>query len=499
MLLSDLLRGKEMALMFATTEKNVEITGITADSRNVEPGFLFAALPGAQTEGARFIPQALRQGAAAILGAPELKKAFPDSDAEFLPAENSRKAFAMLAARFHDAQPRKIAAVTGTNGKSSVVGFARQIWEHLGVRAASLGTLGLEPPLEIPDADADVQTSPLTTPDPARLHHLLAGLAAQKIDHLAMEASSHGLEQFRLDGVHVSVAVFTTLSRDHLDYHGSTEAYLAAKLRLFSEVLDKNGTAVLNADDAACDRFQEACTKRGIRILRYGENGDALRLLESRPVANGQDIVCEIFGKTTRFHLPLVGVFQAKNALAALGLVHATGADAEQALATLPRLCPIPGRMERIGKLANGAQIHVDYAHTPDALANALRALRPYATGRLVVLFGCGGDRDRGKRPEMGAVADALADAVFITDDNPRNEDAATIRQEILVASRKGKEIPDRCLAIHAAIESLGADDVLLIAGKGHEQGQIVNAEILPFDDREVARNAMSAIGDTPQ
>ncbi|PCJ60108.1 MAG: UDP-N-acetylmuramoyl-L-alanyl-D-glutamate--2,6-diaminopimelate ligase [Rhodospirillaceae bacterium] len=496
MRLSDLLRDEEMALMFATTGKNVEITGITADSRNVEPGFLFAALPGAQTDGARFVPQALRQGAVAILGAPALKTAFPDSGAEFLPAENARKAFAMIAAHFCGAQPRQIAAVTGTNGKSSVVGFARQIWEHLGVRAASLGTLGLEPPLA---SDTGAQASPLTTPDPVRLHKLLAELATQKIDHLAMEASSHGLEQFRLDGVRVSIAVFTTFSRDHLDYHGSLEAYLAAKLRLFSELLDENGTAVLNADDAAFDSVQAICVQRGVRIFSYGEKGDALRLLESRPVADGQDVACEILGKKTRFHLPLVGAFQAKNALAALGLVHAAGADMANALAILPKLRPIPGRMETIGRLANGAQIHVDYAHTPDALANALRALRPYAAGRLVVLFGCGGNRDRGKRPEMGAVADALADAVFVTDDNPRNEDASAIRQDILIASRKGKEIPDRRLAIHAAIESLGAGDVLLIAGKGHEQGQIVNAETLPFDDRDIARNAISATGDTPK
>ncbi len=496
MRLSDLLRDEETALMFATTEKNVEITGITADSRNVEPGFLFAALPGAQTDGARFVPQALRQGAVAILGAPELKTAFPDSDAAFLPAENSRKAFATIAARFCGAQPRTIAAVTGTNGKSSVVGFARQIWEHLGVRAASLGTLGLEPPLA---SDVDTKASPLTTPDPARLHHLLAAIAAQKIDHLAMEASSHGLEQFRLDGVHVSIAVFTTFSRDHLDYHGSLDAYLAAKLRLFSELLNESGIAVLNADDAAFENFQAVCIQRGVRIFSYGEKGDALRLLESRPVAGGQDITCEILGQTTQIHLPLVGAFQASNALAALGLVHAAGAEMAKALATLPKLCPIPGRMETVGALANGAQIHVDYAHTPDALANALRALRPYAKNRLVVLFGCGGDRDRGKRPEMGAVADALADGVFVTDDNPRNEDANAIRQDILIASRKGKEIPDREQAIHAAIESLTAGDVLLIAGKGHEQGQIVNAEILPFDDREIARNAMAATGDTPE
>lgn len=473
--------------MFGTTGKDVEIAGITADSRAVMPGFLFAALPGTKTQGAHFIPQALRQGAVAILGAPELQAAIPSDVPVFLPAENPRKAFALLAARFYQTQPRTIAAVTGTNGKSSVVGFARQIWEHLDVPAASLGTLGLEPPV------ATTGGAALTTPDPAALHHLLGELAAQKIDHLAMEASSHGLEQFRLDGVRLRVAVFTTFSRDHLDYHGSTKAYLAAKLRLFTELLDKNGVAVLNADDAAFDAFQDACKKRSLRILRYGKKGDVLRLIESRPAKGGQDVICEIFGEQTQFHLPLVGAFQAANALAALGLVHGAGADVKKAIKALPELCGIPGRMETLGTLPNGAEIHVDYAHTPDALASALRALRPYTKGRLFVLFGCGGNRDRGKRPEMGAVADMLADAVFVTDDNPRDEDAAAIRREILLASRKGKEIPDRRQAIHGAIDALQAGDVLLIAGKGHEQGQIIGADILPFDDREISREAMRA------
>ena len=490
MRLSDLLHDEETALMFATTGKNVEITGITADSRNVEPGFLFAALPGAQTDGARFIPQALRQGAVAILGAPELKTAFPDSDAAFLASENSRKAFATIAARFCGAQPRTIAAVTGTNGKSSVVGFARQIWERLGVRGASLGTLGLEPPLA---SDADTKASPLTTPDPARLHHLLAELAAQKIDHLAMEASSHGLEQFRLDGVRVSIAVFTTFSRDHLDYHGSLDAYLAAKLRLFSELLDENGTAVLNADDAAFDHFQAICVQRGVRLFSYGEKGDALRLLESRPVAGGQDITCEILGKATQLHLPLVGAFQANNALAALGLVHAAGAKMAKALATLPKLRPIPGRMETVGRLANGAHIHVDYAHTPDALANALRALRPYAKNRLVVLFGCGGDRDRGKRPQMTAAALRGADRLVATSDNPRHESPDAILDDMLAGCQDSRvtRIVERREAIAHAIANADPDDVVLIAGKGHETTQTIGDEVLPFDDRVEARAAL--------
>ena len=475
--------------MFEATGEDVEVSGITADSRHVKPGFLFAALPGTKTDGAHFAAEALRQGAVAILGTPALKSGLPENAPAFLSADNPRQAFATLAARFYGTQPRKIAAVTGTNGKSSVVGFARQIWEHAGLRAASLGTLGLEPPV------ASAEGTALTTPDPARLHALLAELAAQKIDHVALEASSHGLEQFRLDGVRLCAAVFTTLSRDHLDYHGTMDAYLAAKLRLFSELLDEDGTAILNADDAACGAFEKACTQRGLSVLRYGEKGDGLRLIESVPTEDGQDVRFEIFGKEACVPLALIGAFQAKNALAALGLAHATGVEAGAALAALAALRGVPGRMEALGRIANGARVYVDYAHTPDALAHALGTLRPYAKARLHVLFGCGGDRDRGKRPEMGAIADALADAVYVTDDNPRNEDAATIRQEILVASRKGKEIAGRAQAIHAAIEGLQAGDALLIAGKGHEQGQILGAEILPFDDREVARAAMGING----
>lgn len=471
--------------------KDVAITGLAADSRHVAPGFLFAALPGTQTDGARFIPEALRRGAVAILGAPKLKEA-PPKNAALLVAENPRRAFATLAARFYAAQPETVAAVTGTNGKSSVAGFARQIWEGLGLPAASLGTLGLEPAL------AETAGLSLTTPDPVLLHHLLAELAGRKIDHLAMEASSHGLEQFRLDGVRIRIAIFTTLSRDHLDYHGSMAAYLNAKLRLFRELLAEKGTAVLNADDAACDAFAAACAERKIKILRYGEKGRDLRLLESTPSDDGQDVVCEILGKKKAFHLPLVGVFQAKNVLAALGAVLAAGGDMAKALAILPGLRGIAGRMESVGRLPNGGRVFVDYAHTPDALAHALRALKPYAKRRLCVVFGCGGNRDRGKRPEMGAIADALADTVFVTDDNPRNEDAAAIRREILLASRKGQEIADRGEAIQAAIASLEAGDVLLIAGKGHERGQIVGTRVLPFDDREFAKATLRRAGGNP-
>ncbi|MCE2509962.1 MAG: UDP-N-acetylmuramoyl-L-alanyl-D-glutamate--2,6-diaminopimelate ligase [Alphaproteobacteria bacterium] len=474
--------------MFETMGEDVKIVGITADSRNVEPGFLFAALPGTKTEGTRFVPDALKAGAVAVLGTEQLETL---EGATRVVTENPRRAFARIAARFYQAQPRVIAAVTGTNGKSSVVGFARQIWEASGERAASLGTLGLEPPV------ASAKGATLTTPDPAQLHRLLAELAANQIDHLAIEASSHGLEQFRLDGVRLSVAVFTTLSRDHLDYHGSAEAYLAAKQRLFAELLPEGGAAVLNADDAAFNAFADLCAKRGLRTLTYGEGGEDFRLLESRPAGDGQEITCRLLDQRQTFHLPLVGAFQAKNVLAALGLVHAAGGDVQAGLKALPELGGIAGRMEAVGRLANGARVYVDYAHTPDALTHALAALRPYTKARLGVVFGCGGERDRGKRPEMGAIADALADVVFVTDDNPRHEDAAAIRREILIASRKGREIAERGEAIATAIAALQADDVLLIAGKGHETGQVVGDATRPFDDRETAKAAIRTQGGT--
>lgn len=488
MRLSDLLRSEEGDVMFETTGEDVEVTGITSDSRNVKPGFLFAALAGTKTEGTRFITDAVEAGASVILGTSALKA---DKRFSRIVTENPRQALAKIAARFYRVQPRVIAAVTGTNGKSSVVGFAREIWEQSCERAASLGTLGLKPPM------STAEGSTLTTPDPALLHRLLAELVANKIDHLAIEASSHGLDQCRLDGLRLSVAVFTGLSRDHLDYHGSLKSYLNAKLRLFSELLPKEATAVLNADDEAFNIFNDACVKRGLRILTYGEKGEDLRLLESTPSDEGQDVVFEIFGKRESLHFPFVGLFQVKNVLAALGLVHAAGGNVATGVAALPSLRGIAGRMEAMGVLSNGARVYVDYAHTPDALTHALSALRPHTKARLCVVFGCGGDRDRGKRPEMGAIADALADLVFVTDDNPRFEDAAVIRQEILVASRKGKEIADRGQAIMTAVQALEANDVLLIAGKGHELGQIVGDATLPFDDCAVAKQAIRAERDT--
>jgi UDP-N-acetylmuramoyl-L-alanyl-D-glutamate--2,6-diaminopimelate ligase len=395
-----------------------------------------------------------------------------------------------MAARFFRAQPRTIAAVTGTNGKTSVASFTRQIWSHGGIQAASIGTLGLiAPGVERPGA--------LTTPDPVSLHQILSDLAADGVDHLAMEASSHGLDQYRLDGVRVTIAGFTNLSRDHLDYHRTMEAYLKAKLRLFASVMQPGGTAVLNADVPEFDAIKSVCAARGHRVMSYGRAGDDIALEASSPTPRGQALRLRIGGKAHDIEIPLAGSFQAANVLCALSMAIAGGADEDDALEALPTLIGAKGRMERVAEL-NGAPVYVDYAHTPDALENVLNALRPHAAGRLIVVFGCGGDRDAGKRPIMGDIAARLADVVFVTDDNPRTENADAIRWAILGGIPKtaapAREIGDRAAAIAAALRELEPGDVLLLAGKGHERGQIVGDKVLPFDDSEVARNAVADI-----
>ena len=417
----------------------VEITGLGADSRAIQPGFLFAALPGSRTDGRRFIAEALARGAAAVLTGPD--PAGIEIGVPLIVDPDPRRRLALIAARFHGRQPRCIVAVTGTSGKTSVASFAMQLWTQLGLRAASLGTLGLVAPGGRGD-------SGLTTPDPVRLHALLAELAADGVEHLALEASSHGLDQRRLDGVHLRAGAFTNLSRDHFDYHGSLEGYLAAKRRLFSELLPPGGTAVLNADQPEFAPLAAVCRQRGIAVLDYGERAKRLRLVERRPEADGQSITFALDGRQHALRTPLVGAFQASNLLAALGLVLATGADSEVAAPLLGRLEGAPGRMQRIGFHPSGAPVFVDYAHKPDALAKVLDALRPHTEQRLVVVFGCGGDRDRGKRPEMGAIAAARADRVYVTDDNPRSEDPAAIRRAILDACPGAVEIGDRRAAI---------------------------------------------------
>ena len=475
---------------------DVDIAGLTADSRTVEPGYLFAALPSSAADGRAFIADALARGAAVVLAPTGTGWPPPGDaphDAALLTADNPRRVLAKLAARFSARQPRTIGAVTGTNGKTSVVTFARQIWQALGHSAASMGTLGLDAPGFAPGAS-------LTTPDPVALHRQLAALADAGVDHLAIEASSHGLDQCRLDGVELTAAVFTNLSRDHLDYHRDMAGYLAAKQRLFATLLPAGATAVLNADAPEFAQLARICRNAGQRILGYGRAGAELRLDAQTPTAAGQRLRLTAAGTPHTVTLPLVGGFQAHNALAALGLVIAAADDVDRAaaIAALSGLSGVRGRLERIAGHPAGAAIFVDYAHTPDALETVLRAVRPHVGGRLVVVFGAGGDRDPGKRPLMGAVCARLADRAIVTDDNPRTEDAATIRAAIMAACPGATEIGDRAAAIDAGIDTLAADDALIVAGKGHEPGQIVGDRVLDFDDATVARAAIRARGGQP-
>ncbi|MBW7851163.1 MAG: UDP-N-acetylmuramoyl-L-alanyl-D-glutamate--2,6-diaminopimelate ligase [Rhodospirillales bacterium] len=459
----------------------LEIAGLTADSRQVRPGFLFAALTGTRSDGRSFIADAVARGAVAVLATPGT-----DPHGALLVAdENPRRRLALMAARFYGNQPATVAAVTGTNGKTSVAAFTRQIWRHSGFASASMGTLGIQAP------GGDVPGS-LTTPDSVTLHRALAQLAEDGVTHVALEASSHGLEQHRLDGLRLAAAAFTNLSRDHLDYHPDMEAYAAAKLRLFEELLPAGGGAVVNAESPLAGRIAEIGRRRAHRVLTFGDAAGAdIRLVARRPDAAGQSLSLALLGRALEIHLPLPGAFQASNALCALGLAIACGADPRTAAEALADLEGVPGRLQRVGS----APVYVDYAHTPDALETVLKALRPHCSGRLVVVFGCGGDRDSGKRPQMGAVAAALADSAIVTDDNPRTEDAAAIRHQVLSGCPAAREIGDRAQAIAAAIADLDDGDVLLIAGKGHERGQIVGSTVLHFDDYEVARAALAAEG----
>ncbi|MBI3447181.1 MAG: UDP-N-acetylmuramoyl-L-alanyl-D-glutamate--2,6-diaminopimelate ligase [Magnetospirillum sp.] len=463
---------------------DVEIAGLTADSRAVAPGFLFAALSGSKADGSAFIPDALAAGAAAVLASETAHLDLPAAIALIRDA-NPRRRFALMAARFHQTQPAAMVAVTGTNGKTSTAIFTRRLWEILGAKAAAIGTLGIIAP-------GWDNAGGLTTPDPAALHADLARLAAMGITHACMEASSHGLDQYRLDGVRLSAAAFTNLTRDHLDYHRDMDGYAAAKLRLFAEVLPEGATAVINADSQLAPRLVELCVKRGIKPLGFGRAATDLRLLEAHPTAAGQDLQLELFGRPVTIHLPLAGRFQAENALAALGLVIAAGADPLLAARALEQLEGVPGRLQKVAVRANGAPVFVDYAHTPDALETVLKALKPHASRRLVVVFGCGGDRDPGKRPLMGAIGCRLADAMIVTDDNPRSEDPALIRAAVRGVCPGGIEIADRREAIRTAVTGLQKGDLLVIAGKGHETGQIVGDTVLPFDDATEAHDAVT-------
>ena len=462
------------------------IEGVTADSRKVRPGFLFAALPGSKVDGRTFIDNALKAGAAAVLAADDVAGV----SAPVIQALDVRRAYALAAGAFYAAQPPICVAVTGTNGKTSVAAFCRQIFDHLGHKAASMGTLGVA---LSPRAGGEQLTPPgLTTPDAADIAERLAELSRRGVTHLAMEASSHGVDQRRLDWVHLAAAGFLNLTQDHLDYHGSMDAYRAAKLRLFESLLPRGRTAVLNADSDAYGAFAAAAVASGQSVLSVGEAGQGLRLLERRAAPEGQLLTISAFGETLQTILPLAGAFQASNALVAAGLCIAAGAKPAAVIEALAHIQGAPGRLQRIGSGPRGGEAYVDYAHTPDGLVTVLSALRPHAKGRLIVVFGAGGDRDRTKRPLMGKAAIQGADLVFVTDDNPRSEEPGSIRAAILAAAPGAREIGDRRQAIRAAAAELKDGDVLVVAGKGHEQGQIVGAEVLPFDD---AAEVAAALG----
>jgi UDP-N-acetylmuramoyl-L-alanyl-D-glutamate--2,6-diaminopimelate ligase len=467
--------------------EETEISAITADSRTVVPGALFAALPGARADGTNYAREAIEKGAAAILA--PTGAALEDLKVPVLRADDPRRVLALMAARLHPGQPSVAVAVTGTSGKTSVVEFTRQIFAALGYRAASLGTIGLVSP------DGAVYGA-LTTPDPVSMHRLLSDLAGSGVTHLAFEASSHGLDQRRLDGVQLAAAAFTNLGRDHLDYHSTMEDYLAAKLRLFNTLLEPGRPAVINADDPWAARVIETCRRRGHSVLTTGFGGELLRIVGLEPVGFAQRLRIAYQTSVFELVLPLLGEYQASNALVAAGIAVAVGEHPGRVIGTLAGLKGVKGRLEIVGTVRGGLVV-VDYAHKPDALEAALKTLRPFARANLVCIFGCGGDRDRGKRPMMGRIAIENADRVIITDDNPRTEDAAAIRGEILAGAPGAVEIGDRRAAIGAGIEGIGEGDVVLIAGKGHETGQIIGDKTVPYSDHEAARAAIEALTST--
>ena len=471
MWLTDLIPGA------VGTTSPARVTGFAIDHRKVAPGTVFGAFKGARFNGEDFIGQAVADGAVAIVAAPEASV----TGAVHVADPEPRRAFAALAARFFAPFPDTTVAVTGTNGKTSTVELVRQLWRMAGFHAASIGTLG------VTTADEQVSTG-LTTPDIVTFLSNMAGLRREGVTHAAFEASSHGLSQYRTEGLPVRAAAFTNLSRDHLDYHGTMEDYFAAKLRLFNEVVDQDGTAVVWADDPRSADVMAAVSKRGVRLLSVGSVGETIRLLDRTPTALGQALRIEIDGKVRELRLPLIGAYQAANALVAAALVIATGGEIELTLSNLQRVAPVRGRLERAAITKSGAPVYIDYAHTPDGLEAAIAALRPHARDRLITVFGAGGDRDTGKRPLMGEVATRLSDRTFVTDDNPRSEDPAAIRRDVMAGAPGAIEIGGRRAAIAAAISEAEGGDIVLIAGKGHEQGQIVGDRVLPFDDVAVAR-----------
>lgn len=469
------------------------IKGITPDSRRVRTGFLFAALRGSRQDGHAYIADAVRNGATHILVARGAVLPLEAQHATIIESDSPEHDFSLMAARFYGAQPGTIVAVTGTNGKTSTAHFVQQIWAMRGKKAASLGTLGVR-------GTGVVKSGSMTTPDAVALHEGLADLAAAGITHLAMEASSHGLKQHRLDGVVLRAAGFTNLTRDHLDYHPDMADYFAAKARLFADILPAGGVAVLNADVPEYAALSDLCARRGVKILSYGIGGGDLRLIDRAPRPGGQTVSLSVMGQAYTLTVPLVGAFMVMNALCALGLVLAAEEEDEQNIADivacLERLEGAPGRLQLVPGHPRGAAVYVDYAHTPDALENILHALRPHTKKNLVCLFGCGGDRDPGKRAMMGEISTRLADKTIITDDNPRSEDPAHIRAQIMAAAPGAVEIGNRRTAIHQAIADLQPGDVLVLAGKGHEQGQIFATHTDPFDDVAEAASAIQKLTD---
>jgi UDP-N-acetylmuramoyl-L-alanyl-D-glutamate--2,6-diaminopimelate ligase len=461
----------------AGIDSDSAVTGFALDHRKVARGNIFGAFRGARFNGEDFIGEAVKRGAVAVVARPDADVA----GVTFLSAYEPRKLFADLAARYFEPYPDTVVAVTGTNGKTSTVELTRQLWRMAGHRSASIGTLG------VTTADDQVKTG-LTTPDIVTFLSNMAGLKRMGISHVAYEASSHGLDQYRAEGVPVRAAAFTNLSRDHLDYHPDMDAYFEAKMRLFDEVVEDGGTAVVWTGDPKSDEVIERSRRRGLKLIAVGPGGETIDLVSRQSTPLGQQLVLRHEGREHKLALPLIGAYQMNNVLTAAGLVLATGGEWAATLSGMGRVSPVRGRLERAVISRVGAPVYIDYAHTPDAVEAAIEALRPHVEGRLITVLGAGGDRDEGKRPEMGAVAARLSDVVIVTDDNPRSEDPAAIRRAVLGGAPDAAEIGDRREAIAAAIEMAKSGDIVLVAGKGHEQGQIVGDQVLPFDDVTVAR-----------
>lgn len=461
----------------AHVDSDSEVTGFAIDHRKVVPGSVFGAFKGALFDGENFIGPAIERGAVAVIARPEA----PSPSVPLIADDQPRRLFAELAAKFYAPFPETVVAVTGTNGKTSTVEMTRQIWRMSGQRSASIGTLG------VTTSDDQVSTG-LTTPDIVTFLNNMAGLKRMGISHVAYEASSHGLDQHRCEGVPLAAAAFTNFSRDHLDYHETMKAYFEAKMRLFEELLPQGRPAVIWTDDPKSGEVIDRAQRRGLQVLTVGRKGEDMRLVEQLPTALGQSVVLEHAGKSHRLALPLIGAYQASNVLTAAGLVLATGGSWSSTFSAMQRLAPVRGRLERAVISRSGVPVYVDYAHTPDALEAAIAALRPHVEGSLITVFGAGGDRDQGKRPQMGAVATRLSDVVIVTDDNPRSEDPARIRTEIMAGAPGATEVAGRREAIAEAIRIAREGDIVLVAGKGHETGQIIGDKVLPFDDALVAR-----------